>query len=99
MMIPTEKDLTPKTIYLKDYLPASYKVAHVNLSFTLLQDKTIVKSEVQYLKNPESASNDLILNGESQTLISVELDNKPFDGYIVDDDTLTINNAGEKFTL
>jgi aminopeptidase N len=68
MIIPIEKDLTPKTIYLKDYQPAPYKVAHVNLSFTLFEDKTIVKSEVLYVKNADSASNDLILNGEDYYL-------------------------------
>jgi aminopeptidase N len=99
MIIPIEKDLTPKTIYLKDYQPAPYKVAHVNLSFTLFEDKTIVKSEVLYVKNADSASNDLILNGEGQTITSVALDNRPFDSYTLTDDTLTINDAAEKFTL
>lgn len=92
-------DLTPKTIYLKDYTPASYNAAHVNLTFELFEDKTIVKSEVLYTKNPANASNDLILNGQDQAIISVELDGKPFDGYVVTDNTMTIKDAGEKFTL
>lgn len=94
-----ETNVTPKTIYLKDYTPAPYKVAHVNLSFELLEDKTIVQSEVQYIKNPESESTVLILNGQDQTILSVEIDNIPFHRYKVADNKMTIADAGEQFTL
>jgi len=90
---------TPKTIYLKDYTPAPYKAAHVNLSFELLEDKTIVRSEVQYIKNPECASADLILNGQDQTILSVEVDNIPFERYKLADNQMIITDAGDKFTL
>ncbi len=92
-------DLTPKTIYLKDYVPAPYQVAHTSLYFALFEEKTVVKSEVRYIKNMDSDSKDLILNGQDQTLISVEIDGQPFDGYTLTDEQLTIQNAGEKFTL
>lgn len=94
-----ETNVTPKTIYLKDYTPAPYKVAHVNLSFELLEDKTIVQSEVQYIKNPESESTVLILNGQDQTILSVEIDNIPFHRYKVADNKMTIADAGDQFTL
>ncbi|MDO9151789.1 MAG: aminopeptidase N [Methylotenera sp.] len=94
-----ETSVTPKTIYLKDYTPAPYKVAHVNLSFELLEDKTIVQSEVQYIKNPDSDSTVLVLNGQDQTIISVEIDNIPFHSYKVADNKMTITDAGDKFTL
>ncbi|WP_036303909.1 aminopeptidase N [Methylotenera sp. L2L1] len=90
---------TPKTIYLKDYTPAPYKAVHVNLSFELLEDKTIVRSEVQYIKNPDSASADLILNGQDQTILSVEVDNIPFERYKLADNQMIITDAGDKFTL
>jgi aminopeptidase N len=95
----TRTGVTPKTIYLKDYTPAPYKVEHVNLFVELFEDKTIVKSEVSYVKNPSSVSKDLILNGQDQVITSVKIDGKPFDGYTVAEDKLMINNAGEKFTL
>ncbi len=94
-----ETNVTPKTIYLKDYTPAPYKVAHVNLSFELLEDKTIVQSEVQYIKNPESESTVLILNGQDQTILSVDIDNIPFHRYKVVDNKMTIADAGDQFTL
>jgi aminopeptidase N len=94
-----ETSVTPKTIYLKDYTPAPYKVAHVNLSFELLEDKTIVQSEVQYIKNPDSDSTVLVLNGQDQTILSVDVDNIPFHSYKVADNKMTIADAGDKFTL
>ncbi len=98
-MMQPETVATPKTIYLKDYTPAPYKAVHVNLSFELLEDKTIVRSEVQYIKNPDSASADLILNGQDQTILSVEVDNIPFERYKLADNQMIITDAGDKFTL
>ena len=95
----SENVTTPKTIYLKDYTLAPYKVSHVNLCFELFEEKTVVKSEVFYIKNPESISSDLILDGEGQHIISVEIDNKYFNSYIIDANKMTIKDAGEKFTL
>lgn len=90
---------TPKTIYLKDYTHAPYKVEHVNLYVELYEDKTVVKSEVHYLKNPDGASNSLVLNGQDQVITSVEVDGAPFEGYTVADNKMTISDAKEKFTL
>jgi aminopeptidase N len=91
--------VAPKTIYLKDYTPAPYQVTQVNLSFALFEDKTIVKSVVSYVKNPDGKSNDLILNGDDQTIVSVEMNNTPFSAWVVAEQTMTIKNPGEKFTL
>jgi aminopeptidase N len=97
-MLP-ETNIIPKTIYLKDYAPAPYKVAHISFTFQLFEDKTIVKSVVNYIKNPASVSNHLVLNGQGQTIISVELNGVAFDAYELTEDEMTIQDAGEKFTL
>jgi aminopeptidase N len=94
-----ETNLAPKTIYLKDYLPAPYAVKDVNLKFELLAEKTIVTSSVVYVNNPANPSTDLVLNGQNQTVISVKKEGQPFDGYTIADDKMTIPNAGEQFTL
>ncbi|MEE9331870.1 MAG: aminopeptidase N [Methylophilaceae bacterium] len=94
-----EADTQPKTIYLKDYAPAPYKVEHVNLYFELHEDKTVVKSEVHYLKNAKSTTNDLVLNGQDQIIISVEMNGVAFDGYTIVDNKMIIKGAAEKFTL
>ena len=105
IMTQLQTPATPNTIYLKDYVPAPYKAEHIHLTFTLLEDKTIVKSEVLYRKNA-AANNvsdaDLILNGQDQTIVSVALNGKAFDGYTVADNKMTILNTavnGEEFTL
>ncbi len=94
-----EANLTPKTIYLKDYTPAPYQVAHVHLNFDLIEEKTTVKSEIHYIKNPHSKSKDLILNGHDQTVVSVEMNGLAFDNYHIENDQMIIKNAGDDFTL
>jgi aminopeptidase N len=95
----TENAVAPKTIYLKDYTPAPYLAQQVNLSFNLLPGKTIVTSEVKYAKNPAGVSNDLVLDGEEQKILSVALDGQRFDSYSVADGQMTLVNPGHEFTL
>jgi aminopeptidase N len=95
----TENAVAPKTIYLKDYAPAPYLAQQVNLSFNLLPGKTIVTSEVKYAKNPAGVSNDLVLDGEEQKILSVALDGQRFDSYSVADGQMTLVNPGDEFTL
>ena len=95
----TENAVAPKTIYLKDYTPAPYLAKQVNLSFNLLPGKTIVTSEVKYVKNPAGVSNDLVLDGEDQTIVSVAMNGQPFDAYTVADGQMMIVNPGDAFTL
>ncbi|MFL9609755.1 aminopeptidase N [Methylobacillus sp. Pita2] len=94
-----DTEAAPKTIYLKDYKPAPYLTSHIALKFELFEDKTIVRSEVAYVKNPAAASNRLVLNGQDQIVRAVELDGAPFDGYVLDGDKLVIEDAAETFTL
>ncbi|MGY1488133.1 aminopeptidase N [Methylobacillus pratensis] len=94
-----DTEAAPKTIYLKDYTPAPYLASHIALKFELFEDKTIVRSEVAYVKNAAAASNRLVLNGQDQIVRAVELDGAPFDGYVLDGDKLVIDDAAEKFTL
>ncbi|OAM51568.1 aminopeptidase N [Methylovorus sp. MM2] len=99
-----DTEVAPQTIYLKDYTPATYKALHVDLTFELFEDKTIVKSEAHYIKNPEGkksgdGANRLVLHGQDQTIISVEIDDAPFAGYTLADHKMIIEDAGEKFNL
>lgn len=94
----TENSTTPKTIYLKGYTPAPYKAEHINLSFALFDDKTIVKSTVTYIKNV-NGENTLVLNGQDQTIVSVELNGAQFNGYSLIDNEMVIKNVDDTFTL
>jgi aminopeptidase N len=95
----TENAVAPKTIYLKDYTPAPYSATEVNLSFNLLPGKTTVTSEVTYVKNPAGVSNDLVLDGDGQIIVSAAINGQPFDGYTVADGQMTLVNPGDEFTL
>ena len=95
----TENAVAPKTIYLKDYTPAPYLAAQVHLSFNLLPGKTIVTSTVRYVKNPAGVSDDLVLDGEEQSILSVAIDGVPFAGYTLTDGQMTIANPGKEFSL
>lgn len=95
----TENAVAPKTIYLKDYTPAPYLAKQVNLSFNLLPGKTIVTSEVKYVKNPVGVSSDLVLDGEEQTIVSVAKNGVPLSDYTVADGQMTIASPGDEFTL
>ncbi|HSH72324.1 MAG TPA: aminopeptidase N [Methylophilaceae bacterium] len=96
--------IAPQTIFLKDYTPAAYEALNVNLTFQLFENKTIVKSEVLYSRNPaakksQDGSNTLVLNGQDQTILAVEIDGVAFSGYTVDESKMTIKDAGEQFML
>ncbi len=91
---------TPKTIYLKDYEKPAYQAHHVDLTFKIFEDRTIVHATTTFKKNHDGA---LVLNGEHQVLKSVSLDGKLLDDgkdYTVDDNSLTIPTSGsDEFTL
>ncbi len=65
----------PKTIYLKDYAPTPYKVAHVDMRFDIFKGETIVTTKTQFTKNGEN-DEDIFLNGEELELVSCKLDGK-----------------------
>lgn len=89
---------TPKTIYLKDYKTPAYLAEHVDLTFKIFDDKTIVISSTRYKKNHDG-NEPLVLNGEHLKLLSVKLDGTEPD-HTVDDKFLTINvHDVEEFVL
>jgi aminopeptidase N len=98
-MMSPQNELAPKTVYLKDYTPATYQVDQIQLSFALFEDKTIVTSEVQYFKNPLANNNTLVLHGQHQRILAVAMDGVAFADYSLDEQTLTITHAPDKFTL
>ncbi|SNR74375.1 aminopeptidase N [Methylobacillus rhizosphaerae] len=94
-----DTDTAPQTIYLKDYTPAPYLASHIALTFELFEDRTIVRSEVTYRRNPASSSDTLVLNGQDQVLLAVERDGAAFDGFTLAEQKMVIEQAGEQFTL
>ncbi len=87
----------PQTIYLKDYLPFPFEVEHINLTFKLFEDKTLVRS-VMNLRQQSQGTEELRLNGEKLKLISLKIDGAEVD-YTVTDKELIISDVPNSFEL
>lgn len=69
------KATEPQAIRLEDYQAPDYTITHVNLSFWLGKEQTIVESHLSLKRlNPKASS--VFLNGEELELISVEVNGK-----------------------
>ncbi len=93
----------PQTIYLSKYCVPEFVVESVWLHFELAESVTQVKAVLQMHRNPQAQSHagELRLNGEAMALLSVALDGQPLtaDAYAVDDESLTVFNVPDAFTL
>lgn len=93
----------PKTVYLKDYTPPDYLIETVNLQFELYETAARVKSLLVIKANHDRAAGlrPLILNGSGLSLKTLALDGRHLsDGeYRLDDESLTILDAPERFAL
>ncbi|MGZ3733260.1 MAG: aminopeptidase N, partial [Parachlamydiaceae bacterium] len=77
-------------------------IKKVHLCFDLEDEKTLVTSKMDFIRNPESTSNfSLVLNGEELKLHSIKLDGRLLSDaeYDVDEKILTIHNPPQAFTL
>jgi len=94
---------TPSAIYLKDYTPPDYLVEQVDLTFELDEQSTLVKSHLRLRRNAprDAESTPLVLNGEELELIGIALDGESVDAsrYLVDEDSLTLNDVPYEFSL
>ena len=98
-MMKTDASNPPQTIYLKDYTPAPFLAQKMALSFQLFEEKIMVTSTVDYLKNPAGQRNNLVLNGDHQTVTAVLLNGQAFSDYTIENGKMTIANAPGAFTL
>jgi aminopeptidase N len=86
---------TPKTIYLKDYVPFPFKVDNIHLTFRIFPGKTMVTAQTTFTR---VTPGELILNAENMNVISVKIDgaDAPFTR---DEKFLTVAVPGDHFTL
>ncbi|MBF0276639.1 MAG: aminopeptidase N [SAR324 cluster bacterium] len=91
---------SPKTIYLKDYTPPDYCIENVDLNFDLQEEVTIVKSRLEMHSN-NKVQTPLILDGKNLRLKSIGLNGELLSAErcSVDEQSLTITNLPEAFTL
>ncbi len=94
---------TPKTQYLKDYQKPNFIVNHIDLTFDIFDEKTVVSSKIQMERGAGVANGTPIeLVGENLRLISVKKDGVALTSaeYQVTPEKLIIsNNNDEKFIL
>ena len=97
------KESQGKTIYLKDYRPPEYLIDETHLTFELYEDHTLVHSKLVMRRNPdaEGSDNTLVLDGAELTLSKVLLNGETLvaSGYSVSEDSLTIHEVPDTFTL
>jgi aminopeptidase N len=93
----------PQVKYRKDYLPSNYLIDDIHLKIELGEEETKIFSTLQVRINPDvkQPTHTLILNGESQTLKSVRLNDVLLNEnqYHSNDETLTLLNVPEQLTL
>jgi len=94
---------SPQTIYLKDYKVPEYLIKTVDLFFKLDEDNTVVTSEVQFYKNPESEAQSqcLTLVGKDVKLLEIGIDDTlvPTSQYEIIGEELKISQVSNQFTL
>lgn len=90
-----------KTVYLRDYKVSDYLIDTINLEFDLGEIFTLVKSELKIRVNPvnQNPSKHLILQGEALELVSVSLNNHPFEDYELNENALILRDVPPEFTL
>lgn len=93
---------TPPVKYRKDYTAPTHYIDEINLRIELGEEKTIVTAKSQIRANPNIKKNDqLILNGEEQTLRYIKINDQKLDAnqYELDEKTLILKNVPVKFML
>ncbi len=88
-----------KEIFLKDYIKPSFTIESVNLTFELFEDETNVTNIMKIEKLDHSS--DLVLDAQELELKEVVLNDEVLgsDRYTHDEETLTIENVPQEFTL
>jgi aminopeptidase N len=90
----------PRAIELKNYRAPDYRISEIALDFVLDAEATRVTATSKVARSGEAGAA-LVLNGEQMKLISVAIDGKTLaaSAYTLDDETLTLANLPDKFTL
>lgn len=99
----TSTPVSPKAIFLKDYLPPAFFVKQVDLRFQLEDTQTRVISRLELERNParQEANLPLELDGQDLLLISIKLDGKLLSAtdYQVTEQQLILPQMPDKFVL
>ncbi|MFC1747438.1 aminopeptidase N [Pseudomonadota bacterium] len=93
---------TPKTIYLKDYIPPPFLVDELKLQFELGETSTVVTSLLKMRRDSDTAFDvPLVLDGQELQLAWVKVNGETLiaDEYDTNEDTLTLFHVPDVFEL
>jgi len=97
------KDGQPKAIQLNDYKVPPYLIEQTDLAVDLFEDRAEVSSTLRLRRNPEFEGDpsELVLDGQNMELTAVAIDDRALmsNEYTVDEETLTLHDVPEAFTL
>ncbi len=90
----------PQTKFLKDYKKPDFEIENVHLLFDIRDSKTTVTATTKFIRTNKAAQS-LVLDGQNLVLKSVSLNDEHLSSnrYSADDNTLTISDVGDAFTL
>lgn len=88
----------PSAKYRLDYTAPDFTITDIHLDFDLAPDVTKVTARSHVVKQ-HSTVNELILDGEDLTLISVSIDDKIWTDYQISDSHLTLYHVPDDFIL
>jgi aminopeptidase N len=88
-------------VHLADYRPPAWRIAHVELTFDLDFDRTLVHARLQLQPDPAQPGEPLVLDGEDLELLAIAVDGVPLarDAYTHADGHLTLPGVHAAATL
>ncbi|MEZ0225700.1 MAG: aminopeptidase N [Alphaproteobacteria bacterium] len=94
------KENAPQAKYLKDYKAPDFKIGEVHLTFDIHKGKTTVTATTKF-ERVNKAARDLVLDGQQMVLKSVAMNGEALstNRYTTDDNSLTISDVADKFTV
>lgn len=95
------RNANPRTIYLKDYTPPPFDISKVSLVVKLYEDGAEVTASMELQRREKDQRSSLVLNGEELELKALEIDGRSLKQgeYSIDEESLTIQQVPDKFTL
>jgi aminopeptidase N len=93
-------DTAPQTKHLKDYKAPDFAIREIHLTFDIREGRTTVIATTSFERMNKEARN-LVLDGQQLVLKSVSLNGEMLSSnrYTADDDTLTVSDVPDSFTL
>src|SRR5690606_32574366 len=91
-----------RTVHLKDYQVPDFLIDETWLRVELFEDQTLVSARLVMRRNPQArGKGPLVLQGRELELLELAVDGRALSGsqYALDDESLTVHQVPDRFTL